>query len=147
MISERGSKPHSLKYYIQEGVSLVPYRIRDSSFIIKDCIVYFYDKDIKEFQSFSADKIACQNVNQWDFLTKRQYEGFVTVSPQSIVEIQNIHSKNIHKLTKFESFVSRFYQNKCKITKNFFPTDYFIESKPFDLIIGGENLAYWKPPA
>ncbi|CAI2363459.1 unnamed protein product [Moneuplotes crassus] len=134
-------------HYVQEGVSLVSSCTKDPSFVIKDCTVYFYDREIKEFQSFCADKISCQNVITSGERGRKQYKGFIAIVPKFIVSIQNIHSKSIQDLTKFKNFLSQYYPPEFDNIEYCPPLDYFIEAKPFELIIGGENLAYWKPPA
>ncbi|CAI2362482.1 unnamed protein product [Moneuplotes crassus] len=129
--------------YIQEGTILKSFDPKITWAVMKNCNVFYKSFSNREYGSFSSSRVVVS------YTGLPQNRQFYKTTDDSIITIENIHSKNTHYLSELESFLSTKGEAKSFLSSNAYwkPSDHeiYIEPQEFELIVGEQTLISQRP--
>ncbi|CAI2361993.1 unnamed protein product [Moneuplotes crassus] len=138
--------PRNFLDFIEDGISLKSFSSDGSQLTMMNCNVFYKSKSVGEYQSFSTSRIEVGHFKNIPFSPKHLGKGFIAIPDCSILEINNIHSKNTQDLSKFHLFIRKLKNPKKSLKcKRLPPDNVYIESKEFGLIANEAALLSCRP--
>ncbi|CAI2362638.1 unnamed protein product [Moneuplotes crassus] len=127
--------------YVQEGTTLKSSDPKTPWAVMRKCKVFYNNLSSEGYGSFSASRVVV------NYAGLPQYRQFYRTKIDSIIAIENIHSKSTHYLSELDSFLLK-TESKIFIEDNDSKlSDYeiIIEPQEFELLVGERTLTSHRP--